>query len=132
MERAHVRANADDRTGERADERGPRDSERRERAHKGSWCRQIGPTGPRKRGGISRRGATLTGGACLPADAGTRLGRVSWVGLGRKAEGEGISVCFPFLCILLNFESFSFYFSQFKYQFKLKLIQACATIQRIS
>jgi hypothetical protein len=66
-----VPANADGRTGERADKRGPWDSERRERAREGSWRRQIGPTGSRKRGGVSRRGATPTGGVCLPADAGT-------------------------------------------------------------
>jgi hypothetical protein len=86
---------------------------------KGVGANRSVPLG-RERGGVSGRWRTL--------------GRVSWVGLGRKEQGEGVSGCFPFLFIFLNFNSFSFYFSQFKfkYQFKFKLIQTCATNQRIS
>jgi hypothetical protein len=67
-----VPSRANDRTGEWANKRGPRDSEKKERAHEGSRRRQIGPTGQRKRGGVSGRGAAPTGGARLPADAGAR------------------------------------------------------------
>jgi hypothetical protein len=95
-----VPARANSRMGERADERAPRDSERRERAPKGSRRQQIGPTRRRERGGVSGRGAALTSGARLLADVSARvLGRVSWAGLGREAEREGISSCFPFLFI---------------------------------
>jgi hypothetical protein len=70
--RAHVPVRANGRMSERANERGPRDSERRQRAREGSWHRQICPTGQRKRGGVSGRGTTPTGGARLPADTGAR------------------------------------------------------------
>jgi hypothetical protein len=76
-----VPARANGRTGRRSDERGPRDSERRKRAREGGWRRLIGPTGQRKRGGVSGRVTTPTGGARLPAVAGAGV-RVSWVGLG--------------------------------------------------
>jgi hypothetical protein len=47
--RVHELARAGERTGDRVDERGPRDSERKGSAREISWRRQIGPIGQREK-----------------------------------------------------------------------------------
>jgi hypothetical protein len=59
---------------DRSDGQGPRDSESKERAREGSGHRLIGPTGQRKRGGVSGRVVAPTGGARLLVDVGARGG----------------------------------------------------------
>jgi hypothetical protein len=106
---------------------GPRDSGTDARAHDGPKRRQDGPTeqreGERKRGAGRRREA---GSACQRSRA-RRRGHARVTGL----SGPKWLFYFPGIFqLLLYLFSLGFQF-KFKSSFKFKLIQTCATIQRI-
>jgi hypothetical protein len=77
---------------------------------------------------VSERGAALTGGAHLSADAGGRLA-------GPKGWEGGLQASFPFSFILNFLIPFPFFFSfGFKFnmlQIQIQIIQTCASNKRI-
>jgi hypothetical protein len=84
----------------------------RERAGKGNWRRQIGPTGQRAREGGRVRGRIAADRRGPPV---RRCGRVAWLGL------VGRLGCFPFFFFSGFTNSFyiSFFYRVFKSKFKL-------------